>query len=98
MAEKILEAFERLHKHVEHEGYKGYEFDDLLGSPVLKGLCFGNLFLQRFIGQIGQLCPINFRALVGVRKLESTKATGFFAKGYLYAYLVTKDERWLTRA
>lgn len=98
MAEKILEAFERLHKRVEHEGYKGYEFDDLLGSPVLKPLCFGNLFLQRVIGQIGQLCPINFRALVGVRKLESTKAFGFFAKGYLYAYRATKDERWLTRA
>jgi hypothetical protein len=95
MAEKVLEAFKSLHKRVEQAGYKGYEFDDLLGSPVLKPLAFGNLFLQRVIVQIGELWPVNFRPLVGVRQLESTKARGFFARGYLYAYLATQDERWL---
>ncbi len=98
MTEKMLEAFKRLNKRAEQAEYKGYEFDDLLGSPVLKPLSFGNLFLQRVIVQIGELCPVNFRSLVGVRQLESTKARGFFAKGYLYAYLATQDGRWLEHA
>lgn len=92
------EAFEALDQYLVRSNYKGYEFDDLLGSPLVRFLTFGNLFLQRVAVQAGKLNPINLRPLLGVQKLESTKARGYIARGYLYYYLCTKDPRWLDAA
>ena len=88
-------AFGRLHEYLQDREYKGYEFDDLLDSPFVRGLTFGNLFLQRVAIQVGRLSPINFRALIGVSKRESTKARGFCARGYLHRYLATNETAWL---
>jgi len=92
------EAFLALHAYLQRNDYKGYEFDDLLGSPLVRALTFNNLLLQRVAVQIGKLCPVPIRPLLGVRKLESAKARGFIAKGYLYYYLYAHDETWLRAA
>ena len=91
-------AFDRLHRYVQKNRYKGYEFDDFLASPLVRLLCLNNLLLQRIAIQVGELFPLNMRPLVGIKKLESTKARGFFAKGYLYAYQATGDLEWLKYA
>ena len=80
----IISNFTALSKHIEKREYKGYEFDDLLGSKLLNALSFNNLLIQRIFVQIGKFLPINIRPILGVQMLPSTKANGFFAKGYLY--------------
>jgi hypothetical protein len=92
------QAFVELHRYLQQQQYCGYEFDDFLGSPVVRLLSLNNLFLQRAAIQVGELLPLNVRPLLGIRKLESTKARGFFAKGYLYHFLATGDKLWLSAA
>lgn len=91
-------AFVGLDDYLRRVQYRGYEFDDLLGSRRVAGLTFGNLFLQRVAVQIGLLSPLNVRPLIGVRKRESTKARGFFARGYFNRYRSTGEDRWLRSA
>ena len=78
--------------------YKGYEFDDFLGSKFLSALSFDNLFIRRGFVQVGKFLPVNIRPFIGIRKIESTKANGFFAKGYLYAFKASGYEKWLQEA
>lgn len=92
------DAFLALHDYLRRNHYKGYEFDDLLGSPLVRFLTFNSLLLQRVAVQVGKLCHVPIRPLVGIRKLESAKARGFIARGYLYYYLFTKDQNWLRAA
>jgi hypothetical protein len=92
------QAFLRLHGYLEREQYRGYEFDDFLGSPAVQFLTSNHLFRQRVAIQVGERCPLNARPLLGIRKLESTKARGFFAKGYLYCLLASGEESWLSAA
>jgi hypothetical protein len=92
------QAFLALHSYLRQQYYRGYEFDDFLGSPLVRFLSLNSLFLQRVAVQVGELLPLNVRPLLGIRKLESTKARGFFAKGYLYRFLATGDESWLSAA
>jgi uncharacterized protein YyaL (SSP411 family) len=94
----IGNSFYRLHGYIQANRYRGYEFDDFLASPLVRLLCFNHLYLQRVAIQVGKLLPFNIRPLLGIPKLESTKARGFFAKGYLYQYQTTKDEQWLNAA
>jgi hypothetical protein len=92
------QAFCALDQCLSRCNYQGYEFDDLLGSPLVRFLTLGNLFLQRVAVQAGKLIPFNIRPLLGVRKLESTKARGFIARGYLHYYLSTNVPHWLDAA
>lgn len=92
------QAFLRLRRYLQDHRYRGYEFDDFLGSPLIQLLSCNNLFLQRVAVQVGELLPLNVRPLLGIRKLESTKARGFFAKGYLYRFLATGEQSWLSAA
>ncbi len=67
----------------------------MLASPIVRALCFENLLLQRIAIQVGERSPVNLRPLLRVPKLRSSKADGFFARGYLHAHLATGDMRWL---
>jgi len=93
-----LQRFVALHTAVSSSGYRGWEFDDFLASPVVHALCFEKLLLQRIAIQVGERSPINLRPLLRVPKLRSAKADGFFARGYLNAHLATGEGRWLDRA
>jgi hypothetical protein len=78
--------------------YRGWEFDDMLASNTVRRLTFGSLLLRRVAIQVGERSPVNVRPLVRVPKLQSTKANGFFARGYLRAFRATKERMWLERA
>lgn len=91
-------SFLKLHAYLRSNDFRGYEFDDLLGSQIVNLLCGNSLLMKRIAIQAGELSPINLRPLLGVKKLESTKANGFFAKAYLTYYSATKDQRWLQLA
>lgn len=95
---QALDAFLALDLFVRKNAYRGYEFDDFLASPFLSALTLRKLLLQRVMIQVGELLPVNLRPLLGVPRLESTKARGFFAKGYLLHYMWDKDEKWLAYA
>jgi hypothetical protein len=97
-AARASQAFLWLHGYLQQQHYRGYEFDDFLSSPLARLLSLNNLFLQRVAVQVGELLPLNVRPLLGIRKLESAKARGFFAKGYLYRFLSTGHESWLSTA
>jgi len=92
------QAFLGLHRYLQQQHYRGYEFDDFLASPVARLLSLNSLFLRRVAVQVGELLPLNVRPLLGIGKLESAKARGFFAKGYLYRFLSTGHESWLSTA
>ena len=94
-SQKINNSFQSLHSYLKINNFKGYEFDDILSSKVVKFITLRNLFLERVSIQVGRRSVINFRRVLGVKKLHSSKAFGFFAKGYLYHYLVTQDETYL---
>lgn len=95
---KYVDCFLELDNYLRVNNYKGYEFDDLLASPFLSLISFNNLYLKRIYIQIGKKFPLNIRPLLGVNKLESTKARGFIAKAYLNFYLFTQDIKWLKEA
>src|SRR6266566_8836426 len=87
-------AFLALDGYLQRNHYRGYEFDDLLGSPLIRRLTFNNLLLQRIAVQVGELCPLPIRPFLRIRKLESTKARGFIASAYLNYNLYKKTLKW----
>ena len=91
-------AFEELHSYLASSGYEGWEFDDFLAGRLVDRLCFGSLYAKRVAIQVGMRLPFNPRRLLGVPKLPSTKANGFFARGYLRYFEATGDQFWLERA
>lgn len=80
--EELKGSIARVERWVESHDYKGYEpFDGL--SSYLRPLAFGSLFLEQILLQIGRQSPINFRPLLGIKPLDSTKGRGYMAWGYL---------------
>lgn len=88
------QAFLALHDYLWRNHYRGFEFDDLLGSALVRRLVRNKLLLQRVAVQAGKLCPVTIRPLLGVRKLESSKGRGFVARGYLYYYQYNQSKSW----
>lgn len=78
--------------------YQGYEFDDLLGSPILAPIARRSLLAARVMVQMGERSPMNIRPMLSVPKTTSTKGMGFIAKGLLRAYRGSKDARFLEEA
>jgi hypothetical protein len=93
--QKIFSAFRSLHEYLVANEYKGYEFDDFLSSKLVNFITLNNLFLKRLAIQTGRCSIINLRKIIGVKKLESSKAFGFFVKGYLYHYLASEEKKYL---
>lgn len=85
-------AFEALHDYLERENYEGWEYDDLLASPLINGMTRWGLYPRIAAVQIAKRFPFNLRRVLGVPKLPSTKAWGFVVKGYLYHYMATGYE------
>lgn len=93
--EKVKNSFRLLSDYLIHNDFKGYEYDDLLASPLVSTLTFNSLWLKIIAVQVSKRSFINVRSLLGVPKLPSTKAFGFIIKGYLYHYLATGEEKYL---
>lgn len=93
----IETSLKRLSGWVEKHDNKGYEpFDGL--SSFLAPLTFNILLAQRFLQQAVLRSPFHIRPLIGVRPEHSTKAMGFFAKGYIKLYQASKDPACKERA
>ena len=88
-------AFLALHEYIQRENCKGYGFDDFLASKLMLFVTFRHLLFQRIFIQVGKRFPLNIRPLIGVPKLESSKARGFFATAYLKMYLYEGESIWL---
>lgn len=81
--------------YLERCDYRGWEYDDLLASPLVNFLTFGRLPLQIAAVQVAKRSFINLRPLLRVPKLLSTKGSGFMVKGFLRAWQGTGDDSWL---
>lgn len=88
---KITNSIEKLQNYAIKNDFKGYEYDDLLASPLVNFISFNSLYLKIAGVQIAKRFPINLRKILFVPKLHSTKAFGFFAKGFLYNYKTTNN-------
>jgi hypothetical protein len=90
----LAESTNAVRKWVEKNKYKGYEPFDGLSSP-LRVLTFRNLLAERILQQAVRQSPINFRPLIGIRPLDSTKGQGMMAMGYLLLKRATgEDDYW----
>lgn len=94
----ITTAFHRLSSYLEASDFRGYEYDDLLASPLVRWALGWGLYPRIAAVQLAKRSPINLRPLAGVPKLCSTKAWGFIVKGYLYHYLANDDDTYLPHA
>jgi hypothetical protein len=89
-----LQAAARLRDRAVEASYRGWEFDDLLASRLVRLLSLGRNYPRRLWVQLGIRCPVNLRPALGVPRLPSTKASGFFARGYLELFRATGEPAW----
>ncbi|HVZ84476.1 MAG TPA: hypothetical protein VG893_12450 [Terracidiphilus sp.] len=96
-AERYMQSASRVQAWVEKSNYKGYEPFDGLSSP-LRALTFRNLLAERILQQAVRQSPINFRPLIGIKKLDSTKGRGMMAWGYLLLHKATGNKDYWNKA
>lgn len=93
--EQVTDAFQALHAYLVDRDFSGWEYDDLLASPVVNFLTQFGLYPKIAGVQLAKRSPFNLRRVLGVPRLQSTKGWGFIIKGYLYYYLATGDDQYL---
>lgn len=95
---RILDSICRLSSWVETNGYAGYDTFDGLNSRLLRPLTFENAFLRQVLQQGVRRFPLNLRPILGVEKGYSTKAMGFFARGFTRLHAATGNPAWADKA
>jgi hypothetical protein len=93
----IYRSLKNVQTWVEDHNYEAYEPFDGLSSP-LGQLTRVSPLLDRLLQQVGRQSPINFRPLLGVKPLPSTKGRGYMAAGYLGLYRLTGDAEYRRKA
>jgi hypothetical protein len=96
-ARSIYGSLKAVEKWVEDHKYEAYEPFDMLSSPLARLTRFSN-FADRLLQQLGRQSPINFRPLLGVRPLPSTKGRGYMAAGYLGMFQLTGEAEYRRKA
>jgi rhamnogalacturonyl hydrolase YesR len=97
LREKLERSIADLASWVEARNYKGYDPGDGLNS-FLRPLALGNRLAERVLLQVIWKSPYNFRPLIGIRPMDSTKGRGYMAWGYWLMYKMTKDPFYKARA
>src|SRR5437588_11067148 len=92
--EQIYGSIRRLLDWLEENDYRGYDTFDGLNARLLRPLTFETNLLRTVLQQGVRRFPVNLRPLLGVEKSHSTKAMGFFAKGFMRLYDATGDTVW----
>jgi len=95
--QKYLKSATAVQSWVESHDYKGYEPFDGLSSP-LRAMTFGNLLAERILQQAVRQSPWNFRPLIGIKPLDSTKGRGMMAWGYLLLHRATGHSDYWDKA
>ena len=93
--QRVEAAFHALHDYLVAHDFKGWEYDDLLASPLVRAVTGFGLYPRIAAVQLAKRFPLNLRPVLGVPRLHSTKGWGFIIKGYLYYQLATGDDRFL---
>ena len=96
--EEIHDSIQRLATWSEKNDYRGYDTFDGLNARFVRPLTFENKFLRTVLQQGVRRFPVNLRPLLGVEKGESTKAMGFYARGFIRLHAATGDQVWADRA
>jgi hypothetical protein len=77
--------------------WTGYDPFDGLSSPYARVFHRGHPFLKRVWQQAVRRCPVNLRPVLGIAPATSSKAMGFFARGYLRLYQADGNPEWRDR-
>jgi rhamnogalacturonyl hydrolase YesR len=94
---RIHGSLQRVEKWIEDHRYQAFEPFDGLSSPLGR-LTRVSPLLDRLLQQVGRQSPINFRPLLGIKPLPSTKGRGYMAAGYLNLYSLTADREYEKKA
>lgn len=92
----LLGSIEQLDRWLVSNDWTGYDPFDGLNS-WLTPLAFGELGRQLLLQGVRRL-PWNVRPVFGIEPATSSKAMGYFARGYLKLYRATGDAKWCERA
>jgi polysaccharide biosynthesis protein VpsJ len=95
---RVYQTISRLFAWLEDNDYRGYDTFDGLSAKLLRPLTFENKFLRTVLQQGIRRFPLNLRPLVGVPKSQSSKAMGFFARGFIRLHQATGEKIWQDRA
>ncbi len=95
---RLYESMRRLSDWLEKSDYRGYDTFDGLNARLLRPLTFNSKLLRMALQQGVRRFPINLRPLIGVAKSHSTKAMGFFARGFMRLHEATGDSAWGDKA
>lgn len=98
VTDRIQNAILNVFQWVEANDYAGYDTFDGLSSPLLRPLTFNNKFLNISLQQGVRRFPLNLRPLLRIPKCRSTKAMGFFARGFIRLHETTGDSIWQDKA
>lgn len=93
----IEESIKKLDLWLEENNYKAYDPFDGLNAKPLRYLTFNNKYLNIALQQYIRRFPLNLRPWVGIKPAISTKAMGFFAKGYLKLFRVFEKKQYLDK-
>jgi rhamnogalacturonyl hydrolase YesR len=95
---QIYESISRLSAWIENNNYSGYDTFDGLSAKLLRPLTFESALLRTVLQQGIRRFPLNLRPLLGVPKSPSSKAMGFFARGFIRLHQATGDKAWGDKA
>jgi hypothetical protein len=95
---EIYEPLMRLFCWLEKNAYRGYDTFDGLEAKYIRPFAFENRYLLIVLQQGVRRFPINLRPFLGVEKEYSSKAMGFFARGFLKLFAATGNPIWADRA
>lgn len=98
IVQQVDAAIHKLFQWTERNDYAGYDTFDGLSSSILRPLTFNNKFLNIALQQGVRRFPLNLRPLLGIPKRRSTKAMGFFARGFIRLHKATGDPLWRAKA
>ena len=93
----VYQSLKKVEKWVEDHNYEGYEPFDGLSTPLHR-LTRANLLLDRLLQQVGRQSSVNFRPLLRIKPLPSTKGRGYMAWGYLTMYRLTGEAEYREKA
>jgi len=95
---ELFDAITRLFGWLERNAYRGYDTFDGLSAKFVRSWTFENKFLLIALQQGVRRFPINLRPFFGIEKEYSSKAMGFFARGFLRLFEATDNPLWSERA
>jgi|HubBroStandDraft_1064217.scaffolds.fasta_scaffold43341_2 rhamnogalacturonyl hydrolase YesR len=95
---QLYESIRSLYDWLEKNEYRGYDTFDGLNARLARRLTFESKFLRTVLQQGVRRFPLNVRPLLGIQKNHSSKAMGFFARGFIRLYEVTGEQIWQNNA